>query len=111
MALPIEALSTQASLPARRIGHGRTHSAATEPQRPDLSARGDESRASRQGIAPQPLSSQVTPPSIRVEYQQNRPILKLHDRSGVLVYQVPSKGALQLITQEEARSWSLSERA
>lgn len=110
MAMPIVALSAQAGLATRPLRQGRIDAAAIGPQRRGPAAYDGDSRQSRVQIAPQPLPSPVPTPSIRVEYQQDRPILMLHDHAGVLIYQVPSKGALRLIQQEDAPGWSLSER-
>lgn len=111
MSMPIDAPSTQPSLAARQIRQGRTYTATMEPQRPDPAARADARGASRERIAPRPPSSQVQAPSIRVDYQQDQPVLMLHDRRGVLIYQIPSRGELQLVQLEDARSRGLSERA
>lgn len=110
MAISIDALNTPASQVASPYRQLRGNDHALPPQRPDLAAQGDGRRQTRERTAPQPLPSPVQTPSIRVEYQQDRPILMLHDRRGVLIYQIPSKGALQLIRQEDAPGWGLSLR-
>jgi hypothetical protein len=99
MAMPIDALGTPASLASGQIRQTGMR-AAVEPQRAEPAAPGGEGRQARERIAAQ--APAAPPPSIRVEYQQNHPVLMLHDQRGVLIYQVPPKGALQLIRQAEA---------
>ena len=48
---------------------------------------------------------------IRFEYEQAHRVMKVHDSRGVLIYQVPPQGALQLILQAEARASRLRETA
>jgi hypothetical protein len=110
MAMSIDPLGTQAPLATVQPRQGRPHSTVMAAQRPDLAAHGGESRQTRARGELQTRPDPAPPPSIRVEYQQDRPILMLHDRSGVLIYQIPPKGALQLIRQEDALSRGLSER-
>ncbi len=110
MAMSIAAISTPPVLATRPLRQERSGAAASVPQRPDLAAQGNERRQPLERFAPQPLPGPVRTPSIRVEYQQDRPILMLHDQRGVLIYQIPSKGALLLIRQEETPSLGLSER-
>lgn len=47
---------------------------------------------------------------IRFEYEQAHRVVKVHDSRGVLIYQIPPQGALQLILEEE-RSARLQETA
>ncbi len=47
----------------------------------------------------------------RVEYEQDRVVLKLQDHRGVLIYQIPPAGALLLIQQEEKRTSRLDVHA
>ncbi len=48
---------------------------------------------------------------IKFEYEQTRPVMKLHDSKGVLIYQVPSRGALQLIDNEPPRPAQVEDQA
>ncbi|MCU0841676.1 MAG: hypothetical protein MUC79_08145 [Thiobacillaceae bacterium] len=48
---------------------------------------------------------------IKFEYEQSHRVMRVHDSQGVLIYQVPPKGALQLILQEEDRPARVQDQA
>lgn len=48
---------------------------------------------------------------IKFAYEQSHRVMQVHDSKGVLIYQVPPKGALQLILQEEAKPAQLEDQA
>lgn len=104
----IETIAASFLIPPRPLDHG-------QPPRTDgptaLPSHGTEGRRTPDG---QPLPTDATrapQPTTRVEYHQDRSVLKVHDNRGTLIYQIPSAGALLLIEQAETADPVLSVRA
>ncbi len=68
----------------------------------------------RRAQAGQAMTDDAVPtpqPAIRIEYQLDRSVLKVHDSRGTLIYQIPSAGTLLLIEQTESAGTMLNVRA
>lgn len=104
-----DALSARAYPQPQPADRHRDASAGALPaSQTGQSARGPDVPAGRP--EPTPTAS-LLGSGIRVEYQQDRPVLKVHDSRGTLIYQMPSAGTLILIEQGAARDPVLSVQA
>lgn len=106
MAQPVDVLGSPLATTVRLEG---VRSPAGAPQ----GESGPTRQGQRQASAPLAALTRPTPPtpSFRLEFEQDRPVLKLHDRHGLLIYQVPPAGALMLIRLEEERAARLHVQA
>lgn len=104
----IEANAALVLIPHRPLDRGQTPSTGGPPA---LLPQGPDGRRAKPG-QPMPTDATRAPqPTTRVEYHQDRTVLKVHDNRGTLIYQIPSAGALLLIEQSETADPVLSVRS